>query len=370
MMNVAVTEIDVSKISARERNMLVRRHELHQKYAEAVELYAGSSMSVKDIAAKCGVGRKALSAYLQRYWRELMLRRHGIECHGNDVENIKVISAGRQSRTAHEKYKYAVAACDMMEYIDLNMSQIARKFGLYGTALSNFMRVHYSSILECRERIRRELGISGNKHRGVKDKCASLYKEAVRLYGETDMTVGEIASQCDVSESGLQQHLRFYHRDLLARKREIRRNAVAEVKKNRGDMTGNGRRNEPSRETVAKYAAALEMYRNTSMTMKTIAEQTGVSKEGLRFYLNKWHRGLVMERSGVEPGTDDAADLRRSRRRMKTASAKYAEAIESLRRNVRPVARVAREFGLNADVFRQYLHKHEPDLMKQNRSGA
>lgn len=220
MIDVAVTEVDVSKITARERNMLVRRYKLHQKYADAVELYAGSSMPVKDIATKCGVGRKALSVYLQRYWRELMLRRHGIECRGNDPKSIKVISAGNQGLVAREKYKDAVAACDKIGYIDLNMSQIARKFGLNGTALSNFMRVHYSDILECREKLRRELGISGNKHRGAKEKCASLYAEAVRLYGETDMTVSEIASRCGVSESGLQQHLRFYHKDLLARKRD------------------------------------------------------------------------------------------------------------------------------------------------------
>lgn len=370
MIDVAVTEVDVSKITARERNMLVRRYKLHQKYADAVELYAGSSMPVKDIATKCGVGRKALSAYLQRYWRELMLRRYGIECHGDGAESIKVISAGKQSRTAHEKYKYAVAACDMMEYIDLNMSQIARKFGLNGTALSNFMRVHYSDILECREKLRRELGISGSKRRSAKERCANIYAEAVRLYGETDMTIGEIALRCEVSESGLQQHLRFYHRDLLARKREMRRNAAEKVKKDKGDMTGNGRRHEPSQKIVAKYAAALDMYRNTPMTMKAIAERTGVSREGLRSYLNKWYRSLVMERSGIDPDADDTADLRRLRRRMKTVAAKYAEAIESLKRNMRPVAKVAREFGLNANVFRQYLHKHEPELIKQHGHGT
>ncbi len=369
-MDDTVIEIDASMISARERCILVRRHKLHQKYAEAVELYAGSNMSVKDIAVRCGVGCKALSVYLQRYWRELMLRRHGIECRGNDPKSIKVISAGNQGLVAREKYKDAVAACDKIGYIDLNMSQIARKFGLNGTALSNFMRVHYSDILECREKLRRELGISGSKRRSAKERCANIYAEAVRLYGETDMTIGEIALRCEVSESGLQQHLRFYHRDLLARKREMRRNAAEKVKKGKGDMTGNGRRYEPSREIVAKYAVALDMYRNTSMTMKAIAEQTGVSREGLRSYLNKWYRSLVMERSGIDPDADDTADLRRLRRRMKTVAAKYAEAIESLKHNVRPVAKVAREFGLNANVFRQYLHKHEPELIKQHGHGT
>ena len=50
---------------------------------------------------------------------------------------------------------------------------------------------------------------------------------------------------------------------------------------------------------------------------------------------------------------------------MKTVAAKYEKAIESLRNNPRPVTKVAEEYGFNADVFRNYLHKHEPDLAKQ-----
>lgn len=365
MINGAVSDIDVKDITAKERSMLVRRHELHLKYAEAVELYADSSMPVKLIAEKCGVGRKALSAYLQRYWRELMLRRHGIDCGDADPKTIKVISADVQNRVAHEKYKYAVTACDMMEYIDLNMSQVARKFGLYGTALSNFMRVHYSDILVNREKVRRELGINDNKHRGAEKMCTERYAEAVRLYETTEMTVSEIAGRCGVSESGFTQHLRFYHRDVLAAKRNVRRKAQAKTDKRLGDLNGNGRRHMPSPDTVEKYAAALAMYRDTSLAMKEIAEKTGVSKEGFRFYLNTWHRELVLERSGLEGCETDVADLRKARRRMKTVADKYATAIESLKQNPRPVAEVAREFGHSPDVFRQYLHKHEPKLIKK-----
>lgn len=365
MIKGAVTDIDVREITAKERAALVRRHGLHQKYAEAVALYADSSLPVKTIAERCGVGRKALSAYLQRYWRELMLRRHGIDCGAADPKTVKVIMAGGQSSVAHEKYKYAVTACDMMEYIELNVSQIARKFGLYGTALSNFMRIHYNDILVNREKVRRELGINDNLHRGAEKACTERYAEAVSLYKTTEMTLGETASICGVSESGLQQHMRFYHRDVLAAKRSIRRKAQKKEKKSKGDLTGNGRRHEPSAESVEKYAAALAMYRDTSLTMKEIAEKTGVSKEGFRFYLNTWHRGLVLERSGLEGCETDVADLRKARRRMKTVADKYATAIESLKQNPRPVAEVAREFGHSPDVFRQYLHKHEPKLIKK-----
>lgn len=35
------------------------------------------------------------------------------------------------------KYKDAVAACDSLTFIDLNISQIARKYGLDATAMAN-----------------------------------------------------------------------------------------------------------------------------------------------------------------------------------------------------------------------------------------
>ena len=71
-----------------------------------------------------------------------------------------------------------------------------------------------------------------------------------------------------------------------------------------------------------------------------------------------------MERSGIT-GEDEALDLRKARRRMKTVAAKYERAIESLRGCPRPVTQVAKEFGFNPETFRDYLRKHEPDLAGQ-----
>ena len=127
---------------------------LHQKYAQAVTLYTSTERSLKDIAGECGVSATALGAYLRRYRRELVLRRNGME------EDGCIKAAGRQTAPAHAKYKEAVAACDMMEYIDLNVSQVARKFRVDGTALANFMRTHYPDIPVRREALRRKLGIN------------------------------------------------------------------------------------------------------------------------------------------------------------------------------------------------------------------
>lgn len=50
----------------------------------------------------------------------------------------------------------------------------------------------------------------------------------------------------------------------------------------------------------------------------------------------------------------------------KCAARKYAPAIKSLREKPRPITQVAKEFGLNSEVFRQYLKKHELSLFERH----
>ena len=351
-------------LTNREKSALLRRHALHQKYEEAVALYADTDMPLKAIAEKCDVAAGGLKSYLRRYWRELVLRRYQIPVDGKQPQEVKIIEAGKQNIHAHAKYKDAIAACDSLEYIDLNVSQIARKFELDGTALANFMRVHYSDTLVWREKVRRRLGINDNIHRGARQACMEQYAEAVELYRDTDLTLPEVAEQCEVSPSGLSQHLRFYHKETLKQKQKRRQTAQGETKKAFGELTGNGRTYKPSPKTEQKYAQALALYRDTALTMKEIVRQTGVPAEGFRFYLHKWHKDMVLERSGIVGNLDEPIDLRSARVRMKTVAAKYEKAIESLKQQPRPIAKVAAEFGFNPEVFRDYLHKHEPELAR------
>lgn len=351
-------------LSCREKARLQQRHALHLKYGKAVNLYAETDKSLKEIADECEVSSGALGNYLRRYWRELVLRRHRIHTDGKKPQDVKIIEAGKENVNAHLKYKDAIEAAGSTDYIDLNMSQIARKFGVGSTALTNFMRVHYMDILTWREKARQALGISDHLNRGAKRKCTEQYAEAVALYRTTDMTVTEVAGRCHVSPSGLSQHLRFYHREVLQQKRKRRQAGQAADKKPVGALLGNGRKYRPAPETEHKYAKALTLYRDTALTMKEIVERTKVSAQGFRFYVHKWHKDLVLQRAGIS-GTAEGIDLRKARKRMKTVAAKYEQAINSLRQHPRPIARVATEYGFKPEVFRDYLHKHEPELARQ-----
>lgn len=352
-------------LSGRERALILHRHALHCKYEKAVALYADTDMPMKDIAKECGVSVGGLGSYLRRYWRELVLGRHQIHADGKKAEEIKIMEAGKQNVNAHAKYKDAVAACDSLNYIDLNVSQIARKFGTDGTALANFMRIHYPETLVWREKVRRRLGINDNIWHGARPECTEQYAKAVEMYRNTEMTMREVSAACKVSPSGFSQHLRFYHKEILKRRKQKRKTAKAKRLQVLGELTGNGRIYRPSPATEQRYAQALELYRNTTLTMKEIVRRTGVPAEGFRSYLHKWHKDLVIERLGIPGNVTGHTDLRKARKRMKAVAAKYEEAIKSLKMTPRPVAEVAAEFGLHSEVFRDYLHKHEPELARQ-----
>lgn len=355
---------EIGDLSNKEKIALQRRYVLHCKYEEAVEMYADSKLPLCKIAVKCNVSLGGLGSYLRRYWRELILRRRGISYEG-DPKDIKIVSSGQPSIVSKAKYAEAVEACKSLEYIDLNVSQVARKFNVNGTALANYMRLHYEEIPIWRENVRRMLGIGDNVHRGVRPECEEQYVLAVEMYKSTDKTIPEIAEICQVSIGGLSQHMRFYHKEVI-RKRKAERKAA---KKNRiiGKICGNGQIHCPQQKTVEKYREALELYKNSNLIIKEIVRKTGVPLEGFRNYLRVWHRDLMLERRGGEKVDckEVYIDLAKTKCYLKSTAAKYGAAIDSMKNNLRPVTQVAAEYGLNADTFRSYLWEHEPDLVSQ-----
>jgi transposase-like protein len=193
------------------------------------------------------------------------------------------------------------------------------------------------------------------------------------MYRTSNRTIPEVAKECNVSPNGLSQHLRFYHRSLLVKKEAEREQAKKRKKK--GLMSGNGRTRGPLPETVEKYGEALKLYRDTDLDVKEIVRRTAVSLSGFRFYLREWHRDLILERRGGEAdGDEDWIDLNQRKRYSKAVANKYAAAIAKLKAGGHTTSAVASEYGFHPEVFRDYLHKHEPELagtlgMKRDRNG-
>lgn len=326
-------------------------------------MYADTDLTIRRVAELCGVTPAGLSSHLGKHHRGLLLARYGIKADDSSLYKIKIKPRKGQSLATHIKYKDAIEAAGDIAYIEYNMSQLAHMFNLNPTALSAQLKVHYPGILPNRERVRRQLGIANNLHHGQRASSTEAYARALEMYRDTDMTIAEVAAGCGVSMSGFSQYMRFYHKDIIdgkAARRKAAQNSSGPRKP--GRLAGNGRLYGPKAESQALYARALELYRDTPMTVSEITKATDVPAEGFKSYLNQWHRGEQLRRRGYDWDGESQPDLQGTRQFRKSTAAKYAPAIKSLKKKPRPVAEVAKEFGLNAEVFRKYLKTHEPGL--------
>lgn len=330
------------------------------KYAEAVRIYSETDTPLCHIAEECGVSPSGLSSHIAKYHRPLLLKRYGIDALDISVNVKKPVG---QSYCTFHKYRSAIAACSDMAFIEYNVSQIARMFGHKPTNLASQLHFHYQDVIPERERVRQRLGLADNIHRGASHMCQEVYAEAVRMYRDTDMTIPDVAESCGVSESGLSQHLRFYHKMIIDYKASRRHDSKGKTGAGRsGTLSGNGQVYGPKPDTVAKYAKALDLYRNSDMTIREIAKAAGVPYAGFRGYLHQWHRGEKLLRRGYDWDGVSEPDLKGTRQYLRSTAGKYARAIQSLRDNPRHISEVAAEFGFNTDVFREYLQRHEPEL--------
>jgi hypothetical protein len=302
-----------------------------------------------------------LSGHICKYHRHLMLARNGIECSPEKASAICMNQRRGQKPSTHAKYKEAIAACGSMDYLEYNVSQIAREFGLSGTDLGRQLRTHYPEVLEFRERARLRLGLNDNLPRGARTWSKERYAGAVELLrGDRYITVQEVAERCGVSYTGLEQHLIFYHKELIDNRIKIRKQAVGQQRK--GKITGRGTVHAPKPAIVEKYAAALYLYRTTPLSAMQIAKQTQVSKKGFYEYLQKWHMDLVCARRNIPYEEGRSVDFSKARKYNPATKVKYAEAIRRLKQSDLTTTAVAAEFGLQPDCFRQYLKEHEPEL--------
>lgn len=335
--------------------------ETEEKYREAIELYRSTQLSCAEISHICKVTASGFQSYLSKYHRDLLLARYNITCSRDEASLIKLKQLRGQLPTTRAKYKDAIEACGSLDYIGCNVSQIAREFGLDGTNLGRQLRTHYPEIIEWREEVRKRLGIDDHLQRGMRRHCKEQYTHAVKLLrGNSYITTQEAANKCGVSYAGLEQHLLFYHKDLVKRRIEIRQKAVRRQRK--GEITGRGTVHAPSPGIAEKYAEAVHLYCTTLLSAAQIAQKTGVPRKGFYEHLHRWHPELICKRNGIPYEEGQPVDWSGIRKYNPATKAKYAEAISRLKESGLPTATVAAEFGLHPECLRQYLKEHEPEL--------
>ncbi len=322
------------------------------KYKDAISLYADSGLSIKEICKQTGVGFSAFSSYLSKKHRDLILKRHQL----NHLDKVKLRGKCGQTTASYYKYKDAIAACDNQEYIEYNISQIARIFNVNSSSLANQLRRHYTDIIPRRELARQRIGITVNLQYGTRKWSKDEYAYAIKMLQTSDMTIKDVANICSVSYTGLREYVIAYYPQITSQ-RKLKR-TYATKQKIRGKRNGNWGIHEPKQKTIEKYEKAIELYRTTSESIEKIALISGVNIGGFRHYLKQWHPELIVERRGFNTNID----LSQTKRYKKSSAEKYANAIERLKSCNIPITTAAREFGHNPQALRSYIREHCPEL--------
>ena len=179
-----------------------------------------------------------------------------------------------------------------MEYIEYNISQIARIFNIDCSSLASQLRRHYPDIVPRREQERRRIGITVNLQYGARKWSKEEYATAIEMLQSSDKTIEEVAEACNVSYTGLREHILAYYPQITRNREEKRIRATGQ--KVRGMRNGNWTVCEPDRETLEKYEKAIDLYRTTSKDVKDIVRIVGVTLGGFRYHLRTWHPELMV----------------------------------------------------------------------------
>lgn len=123
------------------------------------------------------------------------------------------------------------------------------------------------------------------------------------------------------------------------------------------------------KDTEKTYREAVKLCEDTDLTYKEIARMAGVKLEGLKAYIRKHRRDLMLKRLGMEVSKREANTIRvRGRETGQTlmGEEKYRDAIEAcsnLKYIELTVAEIAREFNVTETGLLNQLREHFPEVV-------
>lgn len=271
-----------------------------------------------------------------------------------------------QRPETRERYAKAVQACKDIDYLDMTIAGIARMFGHTDQCLRNHLQRHYPELLEKRNLIRVQLGLSKRPPRGVSSSTAAKYAPAVEMLRTTDLTISEVAERFGLEKDSLQHHVLYHHRDVARQRIEKRLQALD--RRATGGMSGTGRPNAPRKATEELYTEAVEMYRTTDLTVPEIALKCGVMAHNFQTYLQRWCRSDIevrrkLRQEKVERQEQERAEMG-DRSRSARARQRYMPAVKLIEEGA-TYEEAAEKLGLSAENLYRWVREYLPEIHRQ-----
>lgn len=325
----------------------------HAKYRDAIaacdnETYIAYNIS--QIAHLFGLNPTGLGNQLRAHYPEILERREAERRRRGLADNLQ-----RGVRPwCREQYAGAV---ELLRTKELTLPEAAERCGVSLAGLRQHVCFYHKDLLEKRSALRERgkslkrkghVTGSGRRHEPLPE-SRERYREAVRLYRDTAMTIKEIAERLGLNINSLAHHLRVWHReDVFARRgAEYREGASLSATKHY------------RKSTAAKYAEAIERLREEKeRPTSEIAAEFGLHPDCFREYL-KEHEPELYARQGMMRASNGRLVSRRSMER-------YGEAVRLYETTAEDLKSIAGRLGLTYNSLGGFIRRNFPELITRH----
>lgn len=324
------------------------------KYGDAIAACGDAKYveyNVSQIAHLFGLNPTGLSNQLRAHCPGL-LERH-------ERERQRLGLADNQQRGVRPwcREQYA-AAVKLLRTTELTLPEVAERCGVSFTGLRQHVCFYHKDLQltrsELRERAKTQkrkghVTGSGRRHEPTPE-SRERYRDAVRLYRNTAMTIKEIAEKLGLNPFAFTSYLQTWHReDVFARRGAVyREGAILSQTK------------QYKKPTAAKYAPAIERLRAENRPTSEIAAEFGL--QVFRQYL-KEHEPELYARQGMMRAPNGRSVSRRSME-------KYAEALHLFETTGEELKSIARRLGLNYNSLGGFIRRNFPELILRRRQST
>lgn len=326
------------------------------KYGDAIAACGDAKYieyNVSQIAHLFGLNPTGLSNQLRAHCPGLLERR--------ERERQRLGLADNQQRGVRPwcREQYA-AAVKLLRTTELTLPEVAERCGVSFTGLRQHVCFYHKDLQQTRSDLRERAKTqkrkghvtgSGRRHEPTPE-SRERYRDAVRLYRNTAMTIKEIAEKLGLNPFTFTSYLQTWHReDVFARRgAEYREGASLSQTK------------QYKKPTAAKYAPAIERLRAENRPTSEIAAEFGLHPEVFRQYL-KEHEPELYARQGMMRASNGRSVSRRSME-------KYAEALRFYETSGEELKSIARRLGLNYNSLGGFIRRNFPELILRRRQST
>ena len=326
------------------------------KYGDAIAACGDAKYfeyNVSQIAHLFGLNPTGLSNQLRAHCPGLLERR--------ELERRRLGFADNQQRGVRPwcREQYA-AAVKLLRTTELTLPEVAERCGVSFTGLRQHVCFYHKDLQQTRSELRERAKTqkrkghvtgSGRRHEPTPE-SRERYRDAVRLYRNTAMTIKEIAEKLGLNPFAYTSYLQTWHReDVFARRgAEYREGASLSQTK------------QYKKPTAAKYAPAIERLRAENRPTSEIAAEFGLHPEVFRQYL-KEHEPELYARQGMMRASNGRSVSRRSME-------KYAEALRLYETSGEELKSIARRLGLNYNSLGGFIRRNFPELILRRRQST